>query len=407
VIVEPGLLLKEANMLSRNLVAITLAILAGVATAPGRAEDIVKVGIVMPMSGGFALAGRQVVAGVRLFMQQHGDIVGGKKVQLIVRDDASLPDLSKRIAQELIVTEKVNVLGVGLTPNALAIAPLSRDAKIATVVMISGTSSVTEASPYLVRTSFTLGQQSGIIADWAAKNGSKRAVVLHSDFGPGTEAARVFVDRFTEAGGQILEIIKVPMVNPDFAPFLQRARDLRPDTLFVFVPANGQAGTFARQFVERGLDKAGIKLIGTGDLTDDQDLAGTGDAMLGTVTAGFYSTAHPSALNMAFIEAFKNANPTITPNLLAVSGYDGMRLIYSALEKTQGSTDGDVLVGAMKGMAWESPRGPMSIDPETRDVVHNIYIRRVERIDGVLCNSEFVTFESVSDPLKAGKRASQ
>jgi branched-chain amino acid transport system substrate-binding protein len=318
-----------------------------------------------------------------------------------------LPDLSKRIAQELIVTEKVNVLGVGLTPNALAIAPLSRDAKIATVVMISGTSSVTEASPYLVRTSFTLGQQSGVIADWAAKNGSRRAVVLHSDFGPGTEAARVFVDRFTGAGGQILEIIKVPMTNPDFTPFLQRARDLSPDTLFVFVPANGQAGTFARQFVERGLDKAGIKLIGTGDLTDDQDLAGTGDAMLGTVTAGFYSTAHLSALNMAFIEAFKNANPTVTPNLLAVSGYDGMRLIYSALEKSRGSTDGDVLVASMKGMAWESPRGPMSIDAETRDVVHNIYIRRVERINDVLGNSEFVTFESVIDPLKAGKRASK
>ena len=175
--------------------------------------------------------------------------------------------------------------------------------------------------------------------------------------------------------------------------------------LIVFVPANGQAGTFARQFVERGLDKAGIKLIGTGDLTDDQDLAGMGDAMLGTVTAGFYSTVHPSAPNRAFIEAFKQANPTFRPNLLAVSGYDGMHLIYSALEKSHGSMDGDVLVSAMKGMAWESPRGPMSIDPETRDVVHNVYIRRVERINGELYNTEFVTFESVKDPLKAAKKA--
>jgi branched-chain amino acid transport system substrate-binding protein len=269
-----------------------LAIVLAFPAAQSRAQDVVKVGIVMPMTGSFAAAGRQVLAGISLFMRQNGDSVAGKKIQLIVKDDASIPDLSKRMAQELIITDHVSVMGVGLTPNALAIAPLSREAKIPTVLMISGTSTVTEASPYIVRTSFTLGQQSGIIAEWAVKNGSRRAVVVHSDFAPGTEAARVFVDRFTNGGGQILEIIKVPVVNPDFAPFLQRARDLGPDTLFVFVPANGQAGTFARQFVERGLDKAGIKLIGIGDLTDDQDLAGMGDAMLGTVTAGFYSTVH-------------------------------------------------------------------------------------------------------------------
>jgi branched-chain amino acid transport system substrate-binding protein len=388
------------------LLTIVLAFFAG----RGRAQEIVtqeivKVGIVMPMTGNFAAAGQQVLAGIRLFTQQHGDSVAGKKIQIIVKDDASMPDLSKRIAQELIVTDKVSVMGVGPTPNALAIAPLSREAKIPTVLMISGTSSVTDASPYIVRTSFTLGQQSGIIADWAVKNGSRRAVVVHSDFAPGTEASRVFVDRFSNGGGQILEIIKVPVANPDFAAFLQRARDLGPDTLFVFVPANGQAGIFARQFVERGFDKAGIKLIGTGDLTDDQDLAGMGDAMLGTVTAGFYSAVHPSAANRAFVEAFNRANPNFRPNFLSVSGYDGMRLIYSALDKSRGSTDGDVLISAMKGMAWESPRGPMSIDPETRDVVHNIYVRRVDRINGKLYNTEFATFESVKDPLKATKRA--
>jgi branched-chain amino acid transport system substrate-binding protein len=237
----------------------------------------VKVGIVMPMTGNFAAAGRQVLAGIRLFTQQHGESVAGKKVQLIVRDDASIPDQSKRVAQELIVTDRVSVIGAGPTPNALAIAPLSREARIPLVLMISGTSFVTEASPYIVRTSFTLGQQSGIVADWAVKNGSRRAVVVHSDFAPGSEASRVFVDRFTNGGGQILETIKVPLANPDFAPFLQRARDLHPDTLFVFVPANGQSGIFARQFVERGLDRAGIKLIGTGDLTDDEDLAGIND----------------------------------------------------------------------------------------------------------------------------------
>jgi branched-chain amino acid transport system substrate-binding protein len=380
-------------MLSKILVTTSLAVLLSFPTGPGRAQEVVKVGIVMPMTGNFAAAGRQVLAGVRLFMQQHGDSVGGKKIQLIVKDDASVPDVSKRVAQELIVTDKVSMIGAGLTPNALAIAPLSRDAKIPTVLMISGTSFVTEASPYIVRTSFTLGQQSAIVAEWAVKNGSRKAVIVHSDFAPGAEASRVFNDRFSSGGGQILETIKVPLANPDFAPFLQRARDLGPDTLFVFVPANGQAGAFARQFVERGLDKAGIKLIGTGDLTDDEDLAGMGDAMLGTVTAGFYSAMHPSATNKAFIDAFRKANPTFRPNFLSVCGYDGMHLIYSALDKSRGSTEGGTLVGAMKGMAWESPRGPMSIDPETRDVVHNIYIRRVERINGELYNQEFATFE--------------
>jgi branched-chain amino acid transport system substrate-binding protein len=382
-----------------------LAILLALPAAQSCAQDVVKVGIVMPMTGSFAAAGRQVLAGVGLFMQQYGDSVAGKKIQLIVKDDASIPDLSKRMAQELIVTDHVSVMGVGITPNALAIAPLSREARIPTVLMISGTSTVTEASPYIVRASFTLGQQSGIIAEWAVKNGNRRAVVVHSDFAPGAESARVFVDRFTNGGGQILEVIKVPVVNPDFAPFLQRARDLGPDTLFAFVPANGQAGIFARQFVERGLDKVGIKLIGTGDLTDDQDLAGMGDAMLGTVTAGFYSAAHPSTANKSFVEAFKQANPTFRPNFLSVSGYDGMHLIYLALDKSRGSTDGDVLVNAMKGAAWESPRGPMAIDPDTRDVVHNIYVRKVERVNGELYNSEIATFESVKDPVKLSKQA--
>jgi len=394
-------------MLPRSLIAVLLAILLALPAGRGRGQEVVKVGIVMPMTGSFAPAGRQVLAGIRLFMQQYGDSVAGKKVQHIVKDDGSVPDLSKRIAQELIVMDKVSVIGAGPTPNALAIAPLSREAKVPVVLMISGTSSVTEASPYFVRTSFTLGQQSGIIADWAAKNGSKRAVVVHSDFAPGAEASRVFVDRFTNGGGTILEIIKVPLQNPDFAPFLQRARDLSPDTLFVFVPANGQAGIFARQFVERGLDKAGISLIGTGDLTDDQDLAGMGDAMLGTVTAGFYSVLHPSAANRAYVEAFRQQNPIFRPNFLSVSGYDGMRLIYSALAKCGGSTDGDALVGAMKGTTWESPRGPISIDPDTREVIHNVYIRRVERIDSKLYNREVATFEAVKDPLKATRRAAE
>jgi branched-chain amino acid transport system substrate-binding protein len=253
----------------------------------------------------------------------------------------------------------------------------------------------------MVRTSFTLGQQSGIIAEWAAKNGSKKVVIVQSDWAPGAEAAAVFTDSFTKAGGQVVETIKVPLANPDFAPFLQRARDLNPDTLFVFVPA-GQAGTFAKQFAERGLDKAGIKLIGPGDIVDDNDLPGMGDAMLGVVTAGIYSVLHDSPTNKEYVAAFKKAN-NYRPNFISLGGYDGMHLIYEALKKTQGKTDGEALVNAMKGMKWESPRGPISIDPETRDIVQNIYIGKVEKVQGELYNVEFATFNAVKDPLKMKK----
>ena len=375
--------------------------LVALVTGPLAAQETVKIGIIMPMTGGLAAIGKQVVGAARLYMQQNGDTVAGKKIQLIVKDDAGVPDNSKRLAQEMIVNDKVSVIGAGLTPSALSIAPLATEAKVATVVMVSGTSIVTTRSPYLVRTSFTLGQQSKIIAEWAVKNGSKKTVIVQSDWAPGAEATAVFTDSYTKAGGQVLETIKVPLANPDFAPFLQRARDAKPDTLFVFVPA-GQAGTFAKQFTERGLDKSGIKLIGPGDITDDDDLPGMGDAMLGVVTAGMYSAAHPSPTNKAYVEAFKKAN-NFRPNFISVGGYDGMHLIYEALKKTGGKTDGDSLVAAMKGMSWESPRGPMSIDPETRDMIQNVYIRRVEKVGGEIYNVEFATFEAVKDPLKAAK----
>jgi branched-chain amino acid transport system substrate-binding protein len=263
--------------------------------------------------------------------------------------------------------------------------------------MISGTSVVTERSPYYVRTSFTLGQQSGIIADWAIQNGSKRVVSIFSDFASGTEAAKVFEQHFTKGGGQVLDALKVPLANPDFAPFLQRARDYQPDTLFVFLPA-GQSGPFARQFVERGLDKSGIKLIGTGDIVDDDDLPNIGGALLGVVTAGFYSAAHPSTLNRQYVSDYQKATGH-RANYISVGGYDGMHLIYEALKTTGGKTDADMLLGSMKGMSWESPRGPISIDPRTRDIVQNIYIRKVEMRSGPW-SVEFETFESVRDPLK-------
>ena len=386
-------------MSMKYFVAGCLAIAAAALGAgSAAAQDTIKIGMVMQMTGPNAAGGREISAAAKLYMAQHGDSVAGKKIELIFRDDASIPDNAKRLAQELIVNDKVSLLAAGITPSAMAMAPIATEGKVPTVVTISGTSVVTERSPYYVRTSFTLGQQSGIIADWAIKNGSRKAVSVLSDWAPGAEAGKVFEANFTKGGGQVLETLKVPLANPDFSPFLQRAADLHPDTLFVFVPA-GQAGTFARQFAERGLDKSGIKLIGPGDITDDDDLPTTGDTLLGVVTAGIYSAAHPSALNKEFVAAYQKATGH-RANFLAVSGYDGMHLIYEALKKTGGNTDADAVVAAMKGMSWESPRGPISIDPNTRDIIQNVYIRKVEKKDGEPWAVEFATFEAVKDPLK-------
>jgi branched-chain amino acid transport system substrate-binding protein len=385
---------------------VVVSVLAGLgALLPGEvaAQDTIKVGLVMPLTGVLGPVGKQAVAGARLYMAQHGDIVAGRKIELIVRDDASIPDNSKRITQEMLMSDKVAILGGGLTPNVLAIAPLVNESKTATVVMVSGTSIVTEKSPYFVRTSWTHAQQASVLANWAARNGSKRATIISSDWAPGHEASSVFAATFTRAGGEIVETLKVPLANPDFAPFLQRAHDGHPDALFVFVPA-GQAAVLAKQFVERGLDRTGIKLIGPGDITDDEDLAGMSDAMIGTVTAGFYSVAHPSAINKNYVTAFKKANANVRPNFISVSAYDGMHLIYEALKKTDGKTEGDVLVSAMKGTAWESPRGPVAIDPSTREIVQNIYIRSVEKVAGELYSVELATFEAVKDPTKIANK---
>src|SRR6201988_2685309 len=297
--------------------------IAGIGFAPFNAfaQDTVKIGIVVPMTGTSGAVGREISDATKLYMAQQGDTVAGKKIELIVRDDQSVPDNAKRLAQELVVNDKVSFLGAGLTPSAMSMAPIATEGKVPTVVMVSGTSIVTEKSPYYVRTSFTLGQQSGIIADWAVKNGSKKAVSILSDWAPGAEAGKVFEQNFTKGGGQVLDTLKVPLQSPDFAPFLQRAAALHPRTFFVFVPA-GQAGPFARQVAERGLDKSGIKLVGPGDIVDDDDLAATGDTMLGVVTAGFYSAAHPSTLNKEYVAAYAKATGH-RANFISVGGYDG------------------------------------------------------------------------------------
>ncbi len=362
-----------------------------------------KMGISMPMTGvGFAAVGRQLSAAIKLYREQHGEAAAGRKIELIVHDDGGVADVARRLVQEMIVNDKIDIVGIGITPTALAIAPLVTQARKPTLVMSSGASITTTKSPYFVRAGFILSPQSWIMAEWAAKNGSKRVVTLVNDWAPGVEAETAFTTRFKQVGGMILEAIRIPLANPDFAPFLQRIADLKPDTAFIYFPGT-QAPIFAKQFAERGLGKSGIKIIGPGDLTTDDDLNNMGDQMLGMITAGPYSAAHKSALNQAYVAAIMKAN-NFRPDFVSLGGYDGIHLIYEALKKTGGNAGGDALIAAMKGMAWESPRGPISIDPATRDIVSNIYIRKVEKIDGQLWNTEFETFPNVKDPMKVAAK---
>ena len=382
------------------LTATALAVAALSSTGVMAQADTFKIGLILPLTGQQASTGKQIEAATRLYMAQNGSSVAGKKIELIVKDDGGIPDASKRIAQELVVNEKVNVLaGFGLTPIALAVAPIATQSKTPQVIMAAATSIITEASPYIVRTSFTIPQSAVAMADWAPKNGIKKVVTLVSDYGPGIDAEKFFKERLTFNGGQVVESLRVPLRGPDFAPFLQKVRDLKPDALFVFVPS-GAGAAVMKQFLERGMDKAGIKLIGTGDLTDDDQLNDMGDGALNVVTSHHYSAAHPSALNKKFVDSFEKANKGLRPNFMAVGGYDGMRVIYEALRTTKGAGGGEALLAAMKGQIFESPRGPMFIDAQTRDVVHNMYLRKVEKKDGKLYNIEFDVIKDMKDPGK-------
>jgi branched-chain amino acid transport system substrate-binding protein len=389
--------MKRRTLLAAGAAALATALSA----APASAQDAVKVGLILPMTGPFASTGRQIEAAAKLYMQQQGDTVAGKKIQLIVKDDTGVADVTKRLAQELIVNDKVGVIaGFGLTPLALATAPLATQAKVPQVVMAAATSIITEQSPFIARTSFTAAQATVPLAQWASQNGVKRAVTLVSDYGPGIDVEKAFTETFGKAGGQV-DNLRVPLANPDFSPFLQKVADAKPDALLVFVPS-GVGAQFMKQFVERGLDRSGIRLLAEGSVTDDDLLNSMGDVALGAVTSHHYSAAHDSPENKAFVEAFKKANNGMRPNFMAVGGYDGMHLIYEGLKKTNGQ-GGQALVDAMKGMSWTSPRGPVSIDPQTRDIVQNIYVRKVERKDGELYNVEFATIPNVKDPVKAAK----
>jgi len=380
----------------------TLAALALVTAATGaQAADALKIGMVLPLSGPFAAHGQQIENSVRLYMKEHGDTVAGRKIELIIKDDTGIaPAISKRQAQTLLIQDKVDILaGFGMTPSAFSVAPLATETHTPMVVMNAATSSITTKSDYILRTSFTLPQVTTPIATWALKNGIKTVYTIVSDYGPGHDAESQFIHAFEAGGGKIVGSTRTPVSTPDFAPFLQKAKDARPDAVFLMLPAGEQGVAFAKGFKERGLDQQGIRLIATGDLTDENVLAAMGDAAVGMITSFHYSEAHDSPENKAFVQAYTQAYPGQRPNFWTAGGYDGMHVIYEALKKTNGQ-GGDAFMTAAKGMEWASPRGPVSIDPATRDIVQNVYIRKVERVDGVLQNVEFDTVADVKDPGK-------
>jgi branched-chain amino acid transport system substrate-binding protein len=388
--------------LARVAVSGALALTAVTASA----AETIKVGVIAEFSGPFADYGKNIEGGMRAYLKLHGDIVAGKKIELIIRDTTGpSPDVAKRLAQELVTRDKVDFLaGFGLTPNALAVAPVATQAKKPMIIMNAASSIITTKSPYIARFSMTLPQITVPMATWAARNGIKKVYTLIADYAPGIDSEGAFIKAFTAAGGQVVASVRVPLKNPDFGPFIQRIKDSRPEAVFMFLPAGEQGIAFMKAFNERGLAQAGIKLIATGDLTDDHVLPAMGDAALGLITTFHYSAAHDSPENRAFVKAFREVSGGMgRPNFMAAGGYDGMAAIVEVSRKLNGKIDGDKAMEILKGMKLVSPRGPLTIDPETRDVVQTVYVRRVQKVGGELYNVEFEKVPNVKDPGKDRK----
>lgn len=393
----------NAQPYSRRQALLGASALALLLAATGaRAAEPLKVGLVLPMSGPFSTYGKQIEHGARLYLQQHGGTFSGRKVELIIKDDTGVaPEISKRAAQELVVKDKVDVLaGFGLTPSAFAVAPVATQSRTPMIVMNAATSSITTKSDYIVRVSHTLPQDTAPIASWAARNKIRKVFTLVADFGPGHDAEAQFKKTFTAAGGEIIGEVRTPLKNPDFSPFLQRVRDTKPEAVFLFLPPGDQTIAFMKGFEERGLGKAGVRIIATGDLTSEDLLDAMADNAVGVVNSFHYSEAHNSPQNKAYVQAYYKAYPNDRPNFMSVAGYDGMQLIAKALEKTGGDASGDKFIAAAKGLQWLSPRGPIRIDAQTRDIVQTIYIRKVEKVGGKLQNVEFDEVPDFKDPGK-------
>jgi branched-chain amino acid transport system substrate-binding protein len=377
-----------------------LALLAGPTGAWAQAP--IRIGVILPLSGQFADTGVQVDNGIKLYLQQHGDTVAGRKVEIIRKDVGGIaPEVAKRLAQELVVRDNVDLLaGFALTPNALAAADVSAQAKKFMVVMNAQTSIITTKSPFVTRTSVTLPQEDEAFGDWAAHHGAKTVYTIVSDYGPGIDAETSFRRGFEAAGGKVVGTVRVPVANPDFSAFVQRAKDANPESIFIFVPGGTQPAALGKALAGRGITPANTRIFGNGEITMEDALKNMGDDALGIITAFHYDPNHASALNKDFVAAYNKAFGR-NPDIFSIGGYDGMHLIYAALAKTGGKTDGQALIDAAKGMQWESPRGPIAIDPETRDIIQTIYIRKVEKVDGRLVNVDIDKVENVKDPVKA------
>jgi branched-chain amino acid transport system substrate-binding protein len=384
-----------------GLVGLAAGLLAG---SVADAQQTVKIGLIMPYSGQFADTAAQMDNAIKLYVKEHGDTVAGRKIEFIRKDSGGIaPDVAKRLAQEMVVRDKVDILGgLILTPNALAVGDISAEAKKFTVIMNAATSIITTKSPYMARTSVTTPMLNQTLGTWAAtKGGVRRVFTMVSDYGPGHDAEGAFHLGFKEAGGEIIGSVRFPVANPDFSAFVQRAKDSNPDAIYIWIPGGAQPAAIAKALFERGIDPNKTKILGQDVVGDDSVLKGLGDASIGIITVAHYDYNHDSAKNKAFVKGFREISGGRNPDIFSIGGYDGMHLIYEALKKTNGNADGDALITAAKGMAWESPRGPMSIDPETRDVVQTIYVRRVGKIGDGLGNVEFDKLLDVKDPVKA------
>ncbi|MCG6859011.1 MAG: ABC transporter substrate-binding protein [Salaquimonas sp.] len=375
-------------------------------SAQANAQDTIKIGLIMAYSGPFADTANQMQAGIDLYMQQHGDEVAGKKIEIIKKDTGGpKADEAKRLAQELIVRDGVDILaGFTLTPEALGAAAVADQAKKFMVVMNAATSIITEKSPYIVRTSMTIPQLNTAFGKWAyEKGGVKQAYTLVADYAPGVDASTAFAKGFTDAGGTIVGADKSPMGPPDFSAFVQRIKDASPEAVFVFIPGGAQPPALGKALAERGLTPPNTQIFAQGELTFPEAIKSMGDTAKGIITTFNYTMERDDPINNAFVKAYRDANKGRSPDIYSVGGYDGMHLIYEALKKTGGSTDAAALVKASEGMSWESPRGKMVIDPETRDVIQTVYIRKVEEVDGQLQNVVIDEIPDVKDPLHGAK----
>ena len=360
-----------------------------------------RIGVIASWSGPYADYGRQFDAGMALYLQEHGGQLGGRPVEIIRRDvPGAMPDLARRAAQELVVRDKVDILsGLDFSPNAYAVGAIATQAKVPVVIMNASSSGITAQSPYVARVSFTVQQVSAPMALWALRQGARGAYTVVADYAPGVDSESAFKKAFTAGGGKIVGELRVPLGNLDYAAYLQRIKDSKPEVVFFFFPSGVMPPAFLRAWKERGMDKTGIRLLATGEATDDSYLQSTGDVALGLVTSHHYSFAHPSAKNQKFVRDFAAQFGTeLRPGYFAVTAYDALAAIDGALAKTGADASGDRLIEALKGLRLESPRGPIEIDAATRDIVQTVYIRRAERVAGQLVNVEFDKFERVKDP---------